>query len=115
MSKYKSNLKKDIQMKIYPENPKLYSQRIKASCKYYVDNFKMLESKSDNPMSKKVDNILRKFARRIIKMDDAEIVKECFGNERTQLSLKALRLLNKGIRFKKENEKKQALLIIGQP
>jgi hypothetical protein len=96
--------------KIYPDNPTLYAQRIRASYQKY------LKYHSEYPKFEPYNKALIKRqvieAKKVVNLSDTNIIKTYFGNERGNAMLTAFRTFNKSteimIELDKIREKEKA-------
>ncbi len=80
-------------VKIYPDNPALYARRIRTSYRIYLK----YHSKYPNfePPNKALIKKLVTEAKRDVNLSNTEIIKSYFDNERENVMLRALRIINK--------------------
>jgi len=90
-------------IKIYPDNPTLFAQRIRAS---YL---KYLKYHSEHPKFETGNKALIKRlvteAKKVVNLSDTEIIKTYFNDERENAMLKAIRLINKSTEIMIEADK----------
>jgi len=88
---------------LYPDNPALYAQRIRASYR------KFLKYHSEYPKFDKRNNAIVKItvaeAKRVVNLSDKEIIRTYHRNERNNTMLRMVRLINQSTELMIEADK----------
>ena len=90
-------------IKIYPDNPTLYAQRIRASYRKYLKYHS--EYPKFEPRNKASIKRLVTEAKRVVKLSDTDIIKTYFDNEKGNAMLRALYVFNKSTEIMIEVDK----------
>ena len=89
--------------KMYPVNPTLYAQRIRASYQKYLKYHS--EYPKFEPRNKALMKRVVTEAKKVVNLSDTEIIKTYFGNEKANAMLRALRLINESTEIMIERDK----------